>query len=249
MGKHSPRKELIQKLKASYKRKKRLLQLLAFDSKQDSFFEIMQIITIRAKKKYEIAVESRYLNRVKYHLIEPEFESYLYGDFLNQSEFKAKYRMERAQFWKLVEMIKDHSAFEKSANGRNQAPVEHQLLALLFYLGNEGLTGKIQRFALKCSYGTAFKYCKRCVAAIIDTLYKSTVKWPDELERKRISARMKQDFEFPGCVGVLDGTLFNLAFTSSTEVFADYHGRKGKYTMTCMIVNDDQKMIQYFHAG
>ena len=51
------------------------------------------------------------------------------------------------------------------------------------------------------------------------------------------------------CVGCVDGTLFDLAFTPSTEDFSDYFGRKGKYSLTCMVVNDDQRMIRYFHCG
>ena len=102
---------------------------------------------------------------------------------------------------------------------------------------------------MKAGYGTFFDYRRRCVTAIIDCLYKKTVVWPDENERKEIAKRMHEGFGFPGCVGVVDGTLFNLAFCPQTEDFSDYHGRKGKFTMTCMVVNDDQKMIRYFHAG
>jgi DDE superfamily endonuclease len=77
----------------------------------------------------------------------------------------------------------------------------------------------------------------------------SAIKWPDEEERQEISKRIQQDSFFPNCVGFIDGTLFPLAFCPSSKDTPDYSGRKHAYSLSVMIVNDDQRMIRYYLSG
>jgi hypothetical protein len=56
--------------------------------------------------------------------------------WLNHAEFKDKYRMTRATFWVIVGLIEGHPVFESQT--RKQAPVAHQLMTLLCFLGTEG---------------------------------------------------------------------------------------------------------------
>ena len=44
--------------------------------------------------------------------------------------------MTRSSFWLIVGIIKDHPVFKEGL--RKQAPVEHQLMMLLCFLGTEG---------------------------------------------------------------------------------------------------------------
>ena len=37
------------------------------------------------------------------------------------------------------------------------------------------------------------------------------IRWPDKEERKEIAARIESEFVFPNCVGMMDGTLAELA--------------------------------------
>jgi hypothetical protein len=97
--------------------------------------------------------------------------------------------------------------------------------------------------------GTVTQYKDRVVQAILDCLFEDSIKWPDIDERRIISERIRADFGLPNCIGVADGTLLPLAFWSSTEDYADYKGRKLLYTLTMLVVNDDQRRIWYFHGG
>jgi hypothetical protein len=96
--------------------------------------------------------------------------------------------------------------------------------------------------------GTAEVYRERARKAIRD-LKKETVFWPDEEECKEIAARIMHDHDWPNCIGLIDGTLFPLAFAPQTEDAPDYSGRKYGYSLSALIVCDDQRLIRYYLAG
>ena len=58
--------------------------------------------------------------------------------WLNQREFKQKYRMSRESFWKIHELIKGHHVFKKPLRGPSPMRSDHQLLIFLAFLGMEG---------------------------------------------------------------------------------------------------------------
>jgi hypothetical protein len=169
--------------------------------------------------------------------------------WLNEAEFKDKYRMTRSSFWLIVDLIKDHEVFESKK--KQQAPVEHQLMTLLCFLGVEGngMSDRKGRSVFRAGKGTLRIYKERCIEAILDCLYEGFVKWPDPDERRIISERIRADFGLPNCVGIADGTLLPLAFRPSTDDYADYKGRKMLYSLTMLVVNDDERRIRYFNAG
>ena len=122
--------------------------------------------------------------------------------------------MSRTSFHAIYDLIKDHSVFaEKTNNGRGQASVKYQLMVLLKYLGTEGSRGSNLNL---CSVfgigeGTAELYRDRVVEALL-SLQEATITWPDAAERKAIAERFDNHFGWPHCVGIIDGTLFPLAF-------------------------------------
>jgi hypothetical protein len=150
----------------------------------------------------------------------------------------------------IVELIKDHEIF-KGRGKKKQAPVEHQLMTLLCFLGMEGsrMSNRKGRSLFRAGKGTIGIYKDRVVKAIIDCLYQKFIKWPDLEERRIIAERIRKDFGLPNCIGVADGTLLPLAFQPSMEDYADYKGRKMLYTLTMLVVNDDQRFVRYFNAG
>ena len=172
--------------------------------------------------------------------------------WLTDDEFKQKYRMERTSFDNLVGLIRDHEEFNTSTGGRgrSQAPVEHQLMVFLKYIGTEGSGASASdlRHIFKIGRGTAELFCGRCRKAI-GSLRNQAVKWPDEQERETIAKRMKDMFNFPNCVGIADGTLFPLATEPQTEDAPDYSGRKYAFSITTMVICDDQRMIRYYLSG
>ena len=116
-------------------------------------------------------------------------------------EFKTHYCCSRDAFYWILDQIKDHPTFNNEQE-RKQAEVEHQLMLLLHFLGEESVINRSQRT----------KYCffedcrNRCVEAI-RSLQDKYIAWPDEAERKQISHRILKKYQIPNTVGVIYGTL------------------------------------------
>jgi len=166
--------------------------------------------------------------------------------WLNESEFLNQFRCTRDFFWFLVDKIKDDPAF-----GDKQAPVEFQLATLLAFLGTEGTGGsnpKLRNF-FKIGRGTITVYKNRAAKAIRRCLRDEAIKWPDQQARKQISRFMLKTYDFPNCVGLIDGTLFPLALKPTTEDASDYHGRKFGYSLNCMIICDHKRRVIAYLAG
>jgi hypothetical protein len=165
-------------------------------------------------------------------------------------EFLNKFRMSPRDFWSTVDLIKNDHIFTRKGS-KKQAPIAVQLAVLLRFLGTNGEGGsnpKLRNF-FKIGRGTVSLYKRRAATAIRRQLRSSAIKWPDEEERHRIAEVMKVDHNFPNCIGLVDGTLFPLFFRPTTEDFADYSGRKYAYSLSCMVVCDDQRQIIAYLAG
>ena len=54
---------------------------------------------------------------------------------------------------------------------------------------------------------------------------------------------------WPNCIAVADGTLFPLTFAPQSNDAPDYSGCKVAYSLSVMIVNEDQKWIRYYLSG
>jgi DDE superfamily endonuclease len=173
--------------------------------------------------------------------------------WLSPKEFLHKYRMTRESFDTILKLIENHPVFTKanpSGPGRPQGPVAHQLMVLLRYLGTEGGGGCNQslRNHFGIGRGTVENFKRRVVKAIM-SLRKDVIFWPGEAERAQISARIEAQYKFKDCVGLMDGTLFPLRFKPERKDAPDYSGRKFAYSLSTLIVCDDQKLIRYYLAG
>jgi hypothetical protein len=230
-------------------------RLVKFALGEDPFDIFDVLLEEEAKCQFKVEEASRFSrdSRINYRdgIASAVFLEDLNEDssWLNDAEFKDKYRMTRSSFWLIVELIKDHPVFQSKR--KKQAPVEHQLMILLCFLGTEGngMSDRKGRSLFRMGKGTLRKYKDRVVEAILDCLFEGFVKWPDPDERRLISERIRSEFGLPNCIGVADGTLLPLAFRPSTEDYADYKGRKMLYTLTMLVINDDERRIRYFNAG
>ena len=157
--------------------------------------------------------------------------------------------MKRDSFKFLAGKIRSHTVFQSSSHVK-QAAVEHQLLVLLNYMGtsSSGANNPRQRNVFNIGRGTAQLCRARCVVAI-QSLRKEHIKWPDELERKELSRRFAQKCNLPNCIAVADGTLFPLTYAPRSTDAPDYHGRKFPYSLSVMVVNDDNRRIRYYLSG
>ena len=88
--------------------------------------------------------------------------------WLTDDEFVSKYRMCRVNFHRLVGLIKDHNVFSKAKFGKKQAPVAHQLMVYLHYLGTASSGANNPRLCntFRCSNGTIELFKKQCCQAI-----------------------------------------------------------------------------------
>jgi hypothetical protein len=168
--------------------------------------------------------------------------------WLNDAEFKRKYRCTRATLDKITTTIEDNPVFAGGSRGTKQIPVKHQLMVLLQFLGQESQTNESQRQTFKTGYGTNNEYRKRVVQALID-IRKEWIHWPNEEERQQIAQRIEDLFHFPNCAGMMDGTLLPLGFEPTSDDAADYHGRKFPYSLTVLIINDDKRRIRAYLSG
>ena len=170
---------------------------------------------------------------------------------LTDAEFLKKYRMSRDSFDSLLNMVECHPVFDPVTGDKRCGPCQSprdQLLTLLHFLGREGSCASGTKNTLFIGYGTHYLYVRRAIEAI-RSLRDEVVTWPDEDERKQISQRMKDKYDFPGCVCMGDGTLFPLVFAPSTDDAPDYSGRKYGYSLTCFIISDDKRRIRQYLAG
>jgi hypothetical protein len=103
--------------------------------------------------------------------------------WLQDEEFLQKYRMHHKNFHKLLAMIIDHPVFKTNYN-KQQAPVAHQLLLFLFYLGKSGSGANNPTFCnmFHLGWGAGDNYKRRCIKAI-RSLQDNVIVWPDRQER------------------------------------------------------------------
>jgi DDE superfamily endonuclease len=171
--------------------------------------------------------------------------------WLTEDKFRQKYRVSRKLFDTLLGLIKNHPVFlSSSKTGRPQASPATQLMILLKYLGTggSGNSNPDLRDVFIVGRGTVQLYRDRAMTAVL-SLRKQAITWPDEEERQDISKRIQKESIFPNCIGFIDGTLFPLAFCPSTKDTPDYSGRKHSYSLSVLIINDDQCMIRYYLSG
>lgn len=234
------------------------------DSDDDSVEDAIDVICARA---YRVAESNRYVGRHKYRKSSRRQQTFnddlatdtngeigeIGGDthrsWLSDPEFKQKYRMDRESFQKVLNKIEDHSVFQ-NIKGRKQCPVEQQLMVFLKFIGTEGdgASNSGQRNTFCIGYGTATTYQSRVVEALL-SLRDEFISWPDADERLGIAKAFHEMADFPRCVGIVDGTLFPLAFAPQTKDAPDYSGRKFQYSLSVLIFNDHKRKIRHYLAG
>jgi hypothetical protein len=172
--------------------------------------------------------------------------------WLTEDEFRQKYRVSKHSFQELYGLIKDDPvcSARSGKKGRKQAHPAFQLAVLLKYLGTEGSgnSNPDLRNQFRIGRGTTKLWRDRARVAV-RRLRNQALTWPDDSERAVISKRIFEQYDWPNCIGIMDGTLFPLAFEPQTEDAPDYHGRKFAYSITCLIICDDQRRVRYFHCG
>jgi len=116
----------------------------------------------------------------------------------------------------------------------------------LKYLGSYGNEASLQKISwdLGILKGAINDIVMRVSQAIL-RLQNKVIRWLDEEERKQIGSRIKQAHGFVNCVGIIDGTLFPLAFVPTLN---SEDSRK-KVTIKGLFVCDDTVKITLVEMG
>ncbi|KAI7938586.1 hypothetical protein MJO28_014165 [Puccinia striiformis f. sp. tritici] len=163
--------------------------------------------------------------------------------------FRIYARMTRKSFYSLADALKDHHIFYNNSNNP-QAPVEMQLLVALSHLGMYGNGGSPHVLAqyYNISPGLVENYTNRCILAIIETLEKKHVYWPNAQQRATFTATLAGRTVFDRCIGFVDGTIFPLT-SAPTKHKEDYWMRKMVYAVNSLIVCNWQRRVIYAVHG
>ncbi|EFP74159.1 uncharacterized protein PGTG_00115 [Puccinia graminis f. sp. tritici CRL 75-36-700-3] len=156
-------------------------------------------------------------------------------------------RMSRKSFFSLADTIKNHPVFHNNSN-KPQAPVEMQLIVALSNLGLYGNGGSPHVLGqyYNISPGSVENYTNCCMFAIIETLEKKHVYWPNTQQRANVTATLAGKTVFDGCIGFADGTIFPLA-SAPTKHKEDYWMRKMVYAVNSLILYRNPR--GFFLAG
>jgi len=74
------------------------------------------------------------------------------------------------------------------------------------------------------------------------------IKWPSKEERQNISGRIRKGHSFVNCIGLIDGTLFPLAFAPMMNG-EDYYMRNGDYAINRLVICDNAARITWVEMG
>jgi len=74
------------------------------------------------------------------------------------------------------------------------------------------------------------------------------IKWPSKEEQQNISGRIRKAHGFVNCIGLIDGTLFPLAFAPMVNG-EDYYMKKGDYAIKGLAIFDDAVRITWVEMG
>jgi hypothetical protein len=169
--------------------------------------------------------------------------------WLGDDEFLEKYRVTRDQLHLITNLIKDSKEFgQTSIRGPLQMPVKYQLMVFLHFVGHESTTDRNQREVFVISRGRITNARIRVTKALIG-LRDTYIQWPTEDERKATAERFLKKWGFVNAVFIMDGTLLEIAFEPQSDDFSDYHGRKYRYSLTVLVMNNDKKEILYYLSG
>jgi hypothetical protein len=168
--------------------------------------------------------------------------------WMNDVEFKRKYRCSHPVLDKIVQKIETNDVFKRGTRGPAQMSMKHQLMLLLHFLGKEGESNASQQNQFKVSYGASEKCQDRVVQSLID-IRDEYIKWLTENESKQIAQRIEREFLLPNCIVLMDGTLLPMGIAPSCNDAADYSGRKSPYSLTACVINDDKWKIRAYLSG
>lgn len=167
---------------------------------------------------------------------------------LDDVRFRAFVRVSRVKFRDILRQIENDPVFS-NASRHNQTAVSIQLACALQRFGGYGNGVSYIQLGQKFSVseGSVDNFTERVIAALLN-LKKRHIRWPTREEKERHKRKVLKEFDFPNCVGIMDGSHFNLDYKPVNQGEA-YYSRKSRYGITSMIVCTIDYRIIYASTG
>lgn len=166
----------------------------------------------------------------------------------NMPAFKRILRLSPESFDFVKSMIEVHPVF-KHKGKRRQMSVEVQLKIALMRLGHDGSLTGFDAIAgmMGVSEGSVKEFVDRVINALCSNI-ELFVSWPNAEEKEIIKAAFLQKNGFPGVVGCLDGTHFEL-YQAPTFDKDTFYSRKKVFALGATGVVDHRGAFTSFLTG
>lgn len=209
-------------------------------------------LDLHLQMKYMSILGKRYLSERKYRKEDKVYWlRFLDTEYTTADEFKEFFRVTRPYFDYIHDKICSHEIIlrKKGHAGRDQRDIRLQLMVYLHYLSLSGAGAKFSLVGMlfHLSKGCARRCFYRTLTAIL-SLLDEYYSWPDNDGREMVSNKFLVTHGFPGCVGCIDGTLFNL-HKKPSWMGGDFFTRKSGYAVHGLIVCDSDCRITYICTG
>jgi hypothetical protein len=149
-----------------------------------------------------------------------------------------------------LELIKDHPALTSQGKKQHKhfSAELHLLLTLRYFgMGGNGGSNFKLKHGLGVGYGSVTSYVNRTVKALL-SLENKCLFWPMPDEQKEIAKAVQKKYDFPFCVGFVDGTHLGLA-TRPEKDPEEYWTRKQQYALNVLLFCDHAKCIHHLSIG
>lgn len=167
---------------------------------------------------------------------------------MSEDRFISFFRMTRASFGLLANVIQDDPIFYNDSHNPQIAP-SIQLATTLYILGSYGSSTVRAAAQLGIGEGTAHLYLQRCMIALVH-LSTRYIQWPEPggEDFKNRRSEIEEQSKFPGCVGFLDGTDIILQYAPSFHG-ETYFNRKKHYGLNLQGICDSERRFSYISTG
>jgi len=214
---------------------------------EDSFEDEIHECMLR-----ELAVlkESRYIFQGSHRQWETTWECVLYdGKYLTDDEFLSHFRMDWSCVMQLNSLVESDQEFRSVSRKLGKRSSMLHIMVLLQVLGSYGNEAELAKLGLMLgiSKGAVNDYVRRACNTILKHC-DQVIRWPSVEERKDISGRIRKAHGFINCLGLIDGTLFPLAFAPMVNG-EDYYTRKGDYAIKGLVICNDAARITWVEWG
>ena len=166
---------------------------------------------------------------------------------MHPTRFKARFRMSSSSFEKIWKMIENHDIFKNNSTTQQFDP-RLQFLVVLFQFGIYGNASRSNiSETFHISTGVISKFTK-CIIVALLSLQIDVVRWPIDSEKDIIKSSIEDSHGFLNVIGIMDGTHIILSSKPSYQG-EQYFNRKSQYSISCLLVNDQNCKITHVHAG